>query len=185
MVQPSKPVGKDPSGSANFNRTAPSRFTGTVGPMDLNMGGKTTAPTGGRNLTGYEEKKQSNPNAKISGSSVSPSTPAGAAADLARQKIAANKNKNLALGIAGGTLLTGVAVSGAGKKIVSGAKKLVNYVRKTKERREERKQQNADNEAFKAERKAKQEAKNPSTPVAKVKASKSTMKNIKRLKKSQ
>lgn len=185
MVKPSPPMGKDPSGSANFNKTAPSRFTASAGPMNLNMGGKTSAPTGGRNLTGYEEKAQTSSNAKSSGGFVAPSTQSGAAANLAKQQIAANRNKNLAIGIGSSTVLGGIVLSGAGKKIVEGGKKLVKYVANTKERRAARKQQNADNEAFKAERKAMQEAKNPSTPKADIKASKSTMKNIKRLKKGQ
>jgi hypothetical protein len=181
MVKESPKMGKDPSGSANFNRTAPSRFTASAGPMNLNMGGKNAAPTGGRNLTGYEEKTQPSSNAKGSGSSVAPSTNAGAANNNAKQNIAANRNKNLAIGIGSSTVLGGVALSGAGKKIVEGGKKLVKYVGDTKERRAARKQQNADNKAFIAERKAAQEAKNPSTPVGKnSKISKSTMKKLKK-----
>jgi hypothetical protein len=178
MVKESKPVGRDASGSANFNRTAPARATITAGPAKLPVGGKTTKSTGGINYSKGDvlPPKQDNSTAKSGPAKViSPTT-----------KYTGYKDTNsVPLAVAGGlaTAGAGVVLSGAGKKIAAGAKKLVKYVANTKERRAARKQQNADNEAFIAERKAKAEAKNPSTPVAKVKASKRTKDNMKRLKK--
>ena len=185
MVQPSPKMGKDPSGSANFDKTSPSRATFTAGPAEINYGGKTKKSTGGTDMSKGDvlPKKQGNSTAKVSGL-ISKGPPKTTVSGNYPNTGVKNTN-SVPWAIAGGaaTLGAGVALTGVGKKIVTGAKKLVKYVAKTKERREARKQQNADNEAFIAERKAKAEAKNPSTPVAKVKASKRTMKNIKRLKK--
>jgi hypothetical protein len=81
-----------------------------------------------------------------------------------------------------GTVGLGIGLA-KGKKIVEKVKQAARYIGDTKERRAARKQQNAENEAELTRRKAEQEAKNPTTKPAKIKASRHTMKNIKRLKK--
>lgn len=178
---PSRPMGRDVTGERNFDKTPRARATLSVGPATMSMGGKTSKSTGGMNMTGYKEKKSSSPMAKMSGSSVAPSTQAGSVANLTKQEIAAKRNRNLALGIGGTVVGAGVMLSGGGKKIKQAAK----WIGDTKERKARNRAQKAENDAMIVERKAKAEAKNPSTPIAKVKASKSTMKNIKRLKKGQ
>lgn len=169
MVKPSPKMGKDPSGSANFNRTAPSRFTGTVGPMNLNMGGKTTAPTGGRNLTGYEEKKQSNPTAKTSSSPSSASSSAIQAQlnAIKKEDNKWNKSNTVAAAI-GGTLGVGAALSS--EKVRQKLAQPIKWLANTKKRKEAKRAQKAENDAMIVER---------NKGKATVKASKSTMKKLK------
>jgi hypothetical protein len=183
MVQPSPKMGKDPSGSANFNRTAPSRATITAGPAKLPVGGKTTKSSGGIDYTkgNVMPEKQDNSTAKMSPGTKKPGSPS---VPNTKIQYGGYKDTNsVPIAVAGGaaTLGAGIALSGVGKKIVAGGKKLVNYIATTKERKEARKQQNADNKAELERRKAEAEAKNPSTPVGKnSKISKSTMKKLKK-----
>jgi hypothetical protein len=178
-AEPSRPMGKDASGSANFNRTSPSRATVSVGPATMSMGGKTTKSKGGMNMNGGKvmPKKSVNPTAKMSPGVVTTNNYKNNNFDPSW-----NKSNTVAASILGGAGL-GAALSI--KKVRQGIAKPFKYIADTKERKARNAAQKAENDAMIVERKAKQEAKNPSTPVAKVKASKSTMKNIKRLKKSQ
>ncbi len=70
-AEPSRPMGRDASGSANFDRTSSSRATVSVGPATLSMGGKTAKSKGGMNMTGGKVMpKKSSPTAKVSGSGI-------------------------------------------------------------------------------------------------------------------
>jgi hypothetical protein len=181
-AEPSRPMGRDATGERNFDKTPRSRATISAGPATMSLGGRTAKSTGGMNMTGGKVlPKKSSPMAKMSGSSTAPSTVKGSQNVLAKQEIAAKRSRNLALGIGGTVVGAGITLAGGGKKI----KQAVKYIADTKNRKERNRVQKAENDAMIIERKAKAEAKNPSTPVAKVKASKSTMKNIKRLKKGQ
>ena len=177
-AEPSRPMGRDASGSANFDRTSSSRATVSVGPATLSMGGRTAKSKGGMDMSKgkVQPKKSVNPTAKTSGVSgggfVAPSTPKGAAANLAKQEIAAKRNRNLAIGIGGSVLGTGVMLAGGGKKIKQAAK----YIGDTKERKERKRVQKAENEAMIVER---------NKGKATVKASKRTMEGLKRAKKGQ
>lgn len=184
---PAPKMNAEATGERNFDKTPRTRATVSIGPATLSMGGKTAKSKGGMDMSKgtVQPKKSVNPTAKTSGVSgsgfVAPSTPAGAAANLTKQEIAAKRNRNLALGIGGTVVGAGIMLSGGGKKIKQAAK----YIGDTKERKARNAAQKAENDAMIVERKAKAEAKNPSTPKANIKASKSTMKNIKRLKKGQ
>lgn len=177
-AEPPRPMGRDASGSANFDRTSSSRATVSVGPATLSMGGKTTKSKGGMDMSKgkVQPNKSVNPTAKTSGVSgggfVAPSTPKGAAANLAKQEIAAKRNRNLAIGIGGSVLGTGVMLAGGGKKIKQAAK----YIGDTKERKERKRVQKAENEAIIVER---------NKGKATVKASKRTMEGLRRARKGQ
>jgi len=190
MVQESPKMGRDPSGSANFNRTAPSRATFIAGPAEINYGGKTKKSSGGTDYTkgNVMPEKQDNSNAKMSGGigygsggGVGPTSVAGSQVANTKRAIGIKRNQRLAVGAGLATLGVGVSLSKAGKKIAKKVKQAVNYIGDTKERKARNAAQEADNKAFEAERKAAQEAKNPSTPVGKnSKISKSTMKKLKK-----
>ena len=165
---PSRPMGKDVTGERNWDKSAPSRFTASAGPATMSMGVKTAKSTSGINMTGGKvmPKKSVNPMAKTSGGFVAPSTQAGAAANLAKQQIAAKKNRNLALGIGGTVIGAGITLAGGGKKI----KQAVKYIGDTKERKARNAAQKAENDAVIVER---------NKGKATMKASKSTMKKLK------
>ena len=173
MVKSLPPVGRDASGSANFNRTAPSRFTGTLGPATINYGGRTPKSTGGTNASNARatNNKESNSTARMSdasttSSTTAPSTVQGSQKALAEQKSSAKTSRNIALGVGGAMLGAGITVAGGGKKI----KQAVKYIADTKNRRARNKIQKAENEAVIVER---------NKGKATVKASKSTMKKLK------
>ena len=185
---PAPKMNAEATGERNWDRSSSSRATISAGPATINMGGKTTKSTGGMNMTGGKvlPKKQSNPTAKVSGSGINnPNSTGGwqsvsaGQQQAAQQKAAGKKSGRVAIGIGAGVLGAGITLAGGGKKI----KQAVKYIADTKNRKARKRAQKAENDAFIVERKAKQESKNPSTPKADIKASKSTMKNIKRLKK--
>lgn len=185
---PSRPMGRDVTGEANFNRTSPSRATVSVGPATMSMGGKTAKSKGGMNMTGGKVlPKKSSPTAKMSGSSPS-STYApqfqsySSIGAMKKDENKFNKSNALAASIVGGI---GVGGALSSKKVRQKIAQPFKYIGDTKNRKERNRVQKAENDAMIVERKAKAEAKNPSTPKANIKASKSTMKNIKRLKKGQ
>jgi len=173
-AEPSRPMGRDATGSANFDRTSSSRASVSVGPATINMGGRTAKSKGGMDMSKgtVQPKKSVNPTAKTSGVSgsgfVAPSTPKGSAANLAKQEIAAKRNRNLAIGIGGSVLGTGVMLAGGGKKIKQAAK----YIGDTKERKERKRVQKAENDAMIVEK---------NKGKGKITASRSTMRKIKRL----
>ena len=177
---PSRPMGKDVTGERNFDKTPRSRATVSVGPATLSMGGKTAKSTGGMNMTKgtVQPKKSVNPTAKMNpGNTIKNNNPTGQYTGVKN-----TKSVPIAIGAGLATVGTGLMIAGGGKKIKQAAK----YIADTKNRKERKRVQEAENEAMIIERKAKQEAKNPSTIVGKnSKISKSTMKNIKRLKKGQ
>jgi hypothetical protein len=176
-AEPPRPMGRDASGSANFNRTSPSRATVSVGPATLNVGGKTAKSTGGMNMTGgtVKPKKSSTPMDKKSSTPLAKSGSAPTKGvivmnqkELDAQDARAKKSKNIAL-IAGGTILgAGVAISGKkiGEKIGQAAK----YIANTKERKAAKRAQKAENDAMIVER---------NKGKGTMKASKSTMKKLK------
>jgi len=185
---PSRPMGRDVTGERNWDKTPRARATISAGPATLSMGGKTAKSTGGMNMTGGKVMpKKSSPTAKMSGSSPSNvyAPQFQSQSSLAAIKKEDNKwNKsNTAAAVIGGGFGVGAALSS--KKVRQAIAKPFKYIADTKERKARNRAQKAENDAMIVERKAKQESKNPSTPKADIKASKSTMKNIKRLKKGQ
>jgi hypothetical protein len=184
-AEPPRPMGKDATGERNWDKSSKPRATVSVGPATLSMGGKTSKSKGGMNMTGGKVMpKKSSPMAKMSGSPSSASSSAIQAQldAIKKEDNKWNKSNTAAASIVGGF---GVGAALSSKKVRQALAKPFKYIADTKNRRARNKAQKAENDAMIVERKAKTEAKNPSTPVAKVKASKSTMKNIKRLKKGQ
>ena len=163
-AEPSRPMGRDASGSANFDRTSSSRATVSVGPATLSMGGRTAKSKGGMDMSKgkVQPKKSVNPTAKSGpGKVISPTT-----------KYTGYKKTNsipIAVGAGLATVGGGLVLAGGGKKIKQAAK----YIADTKNRRARNKAQKAENEAMIVER----ESKKPK--VATMKASKSTMKKLK------
>jgi hypothetical protein len=173
-------MGRDATGSANFDRTSSSRASVSVGPATINMGGRTAKSKGGMNMTGGKvlPKKSVNPAAKMSPAIVTTNNYKNNNTDPSW-----NKSNTVAASILGGAGL-GAALSI--KKVRQGIAKPFKYVADTKERKARKRVQKAENDAMLVERKAKAEAKNPSTTVGKnSKISKRTRSNMNRLKKGQ
>jgi hypothetical protein len=166
-AEPSRPMGRDASGSANFDRTSSSRATVSVGPATLSMGGRTAKSKGGMDMTGGKvlPNKSVNPMAKSGpGKVISPTT-----------KYTGYKKTNsipIAVGAGLATVGGGLVLAGGGKKIKQAAK----YIADTKNRRARNKAQKAENEAMIVER---------NKGKATVKASKRTMEGLKRARKGQ
>lgn len=183
---PSRPMGRDVTGERNFDKTSRTRATISAGPATMSMGGKTAKSTGGMNMTKgtVQPKKSVNPIAKTSGQSSpgSQSTVYSSMQALNKDQNKWNKGNTIAASAIGAF---GVGAALSSEKVRKKIAQPFKYIANTKKRKEANRIQKAENDAMIVERKAKAEAKNPSTPVAKVKASKSTMKNIKRLKKGQ
>ena len=176
-AEPSRPMGRDASGSANFDRTSSSRATVSVGPATLSMGGKTAKSKGGMNMTGGKvmPKKQSNPTAKVSGSSPSnvyaPQFQSQSSlAAIKKEDNKWNKSNTVAASVVGGL---GVGGALSSKKVRQAIAKPFKYIADTKNRKARNKAQKEENEAMIVER----ESKKPK--VATMKASKSTMKKLK------
>ncbi len=172
-AEPPRPMGRDASGSANFDRTSSSRVMVSAGPATMSMGGRTAKSTGGTNASNAKPIKKSSPMAKMSsGGTVAPSTVQGSQKALAEQKSSARTSRNIALGVGGAMLGAGITVAGGGKKI----KQAVKYIADTKNRRARNKIQKAENEAIILER---------NKGKATVKASKRTMEGLRRARKGQ
>jgi hypothetical protein len=174
---PAPKMGKDATGSANFDRSSSSRATVSVGPATLNMGGKTAKSSGGMNMSKgtVMPKKQSNPTAKVSGSGINDPNSTGGYQSVsagqqqaAQQKASGKKSAKIAVGIGAGVLGAGITIAGGGKKLKQAAK----YIGDTKNRKARKRAQKAENEAMLVEREKK-------NPKATFKASKSTMKKLK------
>jgi len=159
-AEPSRPMGRDATGSANFDRTSSSRATVSFGPATLSMGGKTAKSTGGMNMTGGKvlPKKSVNPMAKSGpGKVISPTT-----------KYTGVKKTNsipIAIGAGVATVGGGLMLAGGGKKLKQAAK----YIADTKNRKERNRVQKAENDAMIVER---------NKGKGTMKASKSTMKKL-------
>jgi hypothetical protein len=180
-AEPSRPMGRDASGSANFDRTSSSRATVSVGPATLSMGGRTAKSKGGMNMTGGKvmPKKQSNPTAKVSGSGINDPNSTGGYQSVsagqqqaAQQKASGKKSAKIAVGIGAGVLGAGITIAGGGKKLKQAAK----YIGDTKNRKARKRAQKAENEAMLVER---------NKGKATVKASKRTMEGLRRARKGQ
>lgn len=181
MVQPPKPVGRDASGSANFNRTAPSRATITAGPAKFSMGGKTSKSSGGIDYSkgNVLPEKQDNSTAKMSPGTKKPGQPSVPTPKFEYSGV--QKTNSVPIAVGAGFLTGGAGVAIKGKEIGKGLKKAAKFIIETPKRIKETRAQNEINRKYEADRKAQQEAKNPSTPVAKgSKVSKSTMKKLKK-----
>jgi len=166
-AEPSRPMGRDASGSANFDRTSSSRVMVSAGPATMSMGGRTPKSTGGTNASNAKPSKKSSPMAKMSsGGTTAPSTVQGSQNVLAEQRASAKRSRNIALGVGASMLGAGITVAGGGKKL----KQAVKYIADTKERKARNRIQKAENEAVIVER---------NKGKAIVKASKSTMKKLK------
>ena len=180
---PSRPMGKDATGERNWDKSSSSRVMVSAGPATMSMGGRTPKSTGGTNASNARAtpSKKSSPMAKMSGSSPSnvyaPQFQSQSSlAAIKKEDNKWNKSNTVAVSALGGLGIGGALSS---KKVRQGIAKPFKYIADTKNRRARNKAQKAENDAMIVERKAKTEAKNPSTPVAKVKASKSTMKKLK------
>jgi len=161
--------------------------------------GKPAYKIGGDNPLGVRKLNASKPTASISsGPRAVPSRPMGKDvtgernfdktpnqaqynANVAFKEKRMRRQERTAYGVGALGTLAALNFSGDNNYVKQAAK----WIKDTPIRKEAKRVQKAENDAMIVERKAKAEAKNPSTPVAKVKASKSTMKNIKRLKKGQ
>jgi hypothetical protein len=175
---PSRPMGRDATGSANFDRTSSSRASVSVGPATINMGGRTAKSKGGMNMTGGKvlPKKSVNPTAKMSPGTKKPGSPTVPITKIEYSGYKKTNSIPIAIGAGVATVGGGLMLAGGGKKIKQAAK----YIGDTKERKERKRVQKAENDAMIVERKAKAESKNPSTIVGKnSKISKSTMKKLK------
>ena len=170
---PSRPMGKDATGSANFDRTSSSRFMVSAGPATMSMGGKTAKSTGGMDMSkGTVKPNKSNPMAK---KSAPPKT--GMIVmnqkELDEQAARAKRSENVAK-IAIGTVGIGAALSS--KKVRQGIAKPFKYIADTKERKARNRAQKAENDAMIVER---------NKGKATVKASKRTMEGLRRARKGQ
>lgn len=179
-AEPSRPMGRDASGSANFDRTSSSRATVSVGPATLSMGGKTAKSKGGMNMTGGKvmPKKQSNPTAKVSGSSPSnvyaPQFQSQSSlAAIKKEDNKWNKSNTVAASVVGGL---GVGGALSSKKVRQKIAQPFKYIADTKNRKARNKAQKEENDAMIVER---------NKGKATVKASKRTMEGLRRARKGQ
>jgi hypothetical protein len=179
---PSRPMGRDVTGEANFDRTPRTRATVSVGPATLSMGGKTSKSTGGMDMSKGTVKPKSsvNPAAKMNILSKKPyAQPSTQSQQEANDAFIDKRNRRQMRTAVGATALgTGIGLNfmGGENRIKQAAK----YIGNTKERRAKKAEKKAEEAAMIVERKAKQ----PSILLGKnSKISKSTMKNINRLKK--
>jgi uncharacterized protein YcfJ len=167
-AEPSRPMGKDATGSANFDRTSSSRFMVSAGPATMSMGGRTTKSTGGSNMANIKEKKKSNPMAKMSGvtGTAGTSKPTKDQRDASVQKEKARKSANVAK-VAIGTIGIGGAISS--RAVRGKIKQAAKYIGDTKERKERKRVQKEENDAMIVER---------NKGKGTMKSSKSTIKKI-------
>jgi hypothetical protein len=174
---PSRPMGRDATGSANFDRTSSSRASVSVGPATINMGGRTAKSKGGMNMTGGKvlPKKSVNPAAKMSPGTKKPGSPTVPITKIEYSGYKKTNSIPIAIGAGVATVGGGLMLAGGGKKIKQAAK----YIGDTKERKERKRVQKAENDAMIVERKAKADAKNPTIVGKNSKISKSTMKKLK------
>ena len=179
-AEPSRPMGKDASGSANFDRTSRTRATVSVGPATMSMGGKTAKSTGGMNMTGGKvmPKKSVNPTAKMSGSSPSSAYAPqfqsySSLSAMKKDENKFNKSNALAASIVGGIGIGGALSS---KKVRQKIAQPFKYLADTKERKARNAAQKAENDAMIVER---------NKGKATVKASKRTMEGLRRARKGQ
>jgi hypothetical protein len=173
-AEPPRPMGKDATGSANFNRTAPSRATVSVGPATLSMGGKTSKSTGGMDMSKgkVQPKKSSNPTAKLNLSGKLPYPKPSNNAELDANDAFSDRRERRQMRTAVGATALGTGIglnfAGGGNKI----KDAVKYIKDTPKRRAKKAEEKAEKAAMIVE---------SNKGKGKITASRSTMRKIKRL----
>ena len=168
---PSRPMGRDATGSANFDRTPRTRATVSVGPATLSMGGKTAKSKGGMDMSKgtVQPKKSVNPGAKMNMFSKKPYTNPSTNAEVEANNAFTDKRERRQMRTAVGATALG---AGIGLNFMGGGNKMkdaVKYIKDTPKRRAKKAAEKAELAEF--------EAKNPK---AKFTASRSTMRKLKK-----